>query len=47
MKQALFLFASIGAAILVALATTSTPIAAQGATGTLAIVNVPSVPLTA
>jgi plastocyanin len=35
MKQALFLFASIGAAILVALATTSTPIAAQGATGTI------------
>jgi len=35
MKQALFLFASIGAAILVALATTSTPMAAQGTTGTI------------
>jgi len=35
MKQALFLFAATGAAILVALATTSTPIAAQGGTGTI------------
>jgi hypothetical protein len=35
MKQALFLFAAISAAILVALATTSTPIVAQGATGTI------------
>jgi len=35
MKQALFFFAAIGAAILVALATTSTPIVAQGATGTI------------